>query len=434
MAGGELRRSYTQMDFSLNRVNIRPHLPHLFHQQPPLQVRDPRRRYSAMPGNGKMKHPTLDIYRPPSVRLEGAQNGMAATQRSLNVHAPEFTMNKIQSSRSTSNMMMNGYGMMAPQGFGGKGPMMHPGKVAAPPMMNPLQMSKSSGNVLHPLQPQPAAMAPNTVHQMQPRAVHFQDPVMTAHTSHKSSGSGLKRSKSLSATDTLRTSPIMANNSDLGSFSAEVQTDLQQAIKDPNEMSARSLMTLAKLIVERATSDRRYAEPAAKICINVIEKEKKETFLESLLNTCQLSYQERDKVLRSAPTGSRYRQYMTFLNEMYVQLKRSQLQLKTQYDGVPPQLMLLTLLSKCFIDCLQAKPLSKIEIEAIFFILTSIGKDLEHDLPKTMEQIFFNIRDVFLTPTSAGPIKSTLLQLIELRASKWQMPASAVMYYYPGAR
>ncbi|KAG8324622.1 hypothetical protein J6590_088095 [Homalodisca vitripennis] len=38
MAGGELRRSYTQMDFSLNRVNIRPQLPHLFHQQPPLQM------------------------------------------------------------------------------------------------------------------------------------------------------------------------------------------------------------------------------------------------------------------------------------------------------------------------------------------------------------------------------------------------------------
>ncbi|KAG8324615.1 regulation of translation [Homalodisca vitripennis] len=358
---------------------------------------------------------------------------MAATQRSLNVHAPEFTMNKIHSSRSTSNMMMNGYGMMGHQGYGGKAPMMHQGK-AAPPMMNPLQMSKSSGNVLHAVQPQPAAVVPNTVQQMQPRAVHFQETVMAVHAPHKPSGSSLKRSKSLSATDTLRTSPIMGNYSDLGSFSAEVQQDIQQAIKDPNEMSARSLMTLAKLIVERATSDRRYAECAAKICISIIENEKKETFLESLLNTCQLSYQERDKVLRSTATGSRYRQYMTFLNEMYVQLKRSQLQLKTQYDGVPPQIMLLTLLSKCFIDCLQAKPLSKIEIEAIFFILTSIGKDLEHDLPKMMSQVFFNIRDVFMTPASAGPIKSTLLQLIELRASKWQMPASAVMYYYPGSR
>lgn len=36
-------------------------------------------------------------------------------------------------------------------------------------------------------------------------------------------------------------------------------------------MSARALMTLAKLIVERATSNRRYAEASAKVCINVIE-------------------------------------------------------------------------------------------------------------------------------------------------------------------
>jgi hypothetical protein len=38
MAGGELRRSYTQMDFSLNRVNIRPQMPQFFHQQPNMQV------------------------------------------------------------------------------------------------------------------------------------------------------------------------------------------------------------------------------------------------------------------------------------------------------------------------------------------------------------------------------------------------------------
>lgn len=30
-----------------------------------IQVRDPRRRYSAMPAN-RVKYPTLDIYRPPS--------------------------------------------------------------------------------------------------------------------------------------------------------------------------------------------------------------------------------------------------------------------------------------------------------------------------------------------------------------------------------
>jgi len=425
MAGGELRRSYTQMDFSLNRHNIRPQIPQFFHQQPGLQVRDPRRRYSGVPANAKMKHPTMDIYRPPSVRHEGVQNGMASAQRSLNVHAPEFTMNnKIQPSRSTSSVIMNGYGMMgAVPGYGDKGHILGGSQGKGNSMMAPLQLSKSSGNVLHVLQTN--AIAPNSVQQMAPRAVHFQEPPAQ----HKTGPGMLKRSKSLSATDTLRGASPGGN--DLGAFTAEMEVDLQQAIKDPNEMPARSLMALANVIVEKTISDRRYAEPAAKICINIIEKEKKETFLESLLNTCQLSYQERDKLLRNGSIGSRYRQYMTFLNEMYVQLKRSQLQLKTHYDGVPPQKLLLTLLSKSFIDCLQAKTLSKIEIEAMFFILTSIGKDLELNLPQVMDQIFCVMRDVFLTNSSAGPLKNTLLQLIELRASKWQMPSEAVIYYYP---
>lgn len=38
------------------------------------------------------------------------------------------------------------------------------------------------------------------------------------------------------------------------------------------------------------------------------------------MNTCQLTYQERDKMLRNQSLGSRYRQYMTFLNEMFVQV------------------------------------------------------------------------------------------------------------------
>lgn len=70
----------------------------------------------------------------------------------------------------------------------------------------------------------------------------------------------------------------------------------------------------------------------------------------------------------------------------------------------------------------------------MFFILTSIGKDLEQGLPQVMDQIFCIMRDVFLTNSSAGPLKNTLLQLIELRASKWQMPSEAVMYYYPASR
>jgi hypothetical protein len=43
-------------------------------------------------------------------------------------------------------------------------------------------------------------------------------------------------------------------------------------------------------------SSDRYALPISRLCISIIAKEKKETFLEALLNTCRQWYQEREKV------------------------------------------------------------------------------------------------------------------------------------------
>ena len=31
-------------------------------------------------------------------------------------------------------------------------------------------------------------------------------------------------------------------------------------------------------------------------------------------------------------------------------------------------------------------------------------------------------------------VRKTLLQLLELQSAGWQLPAEAVMYYYPGAK
>lgn len=72
------------------------------------------------------------------------------------------------------------------------------------------------------------------------------------------------------------------------------------------------------------------------------------------------------------------------------------------------------------------------QIECLFFVLTSIGRDLEQELPKELEQVLAGVRDAFLTAVTIPSIRKTLLQLIELHAAKWQLPASAVMYYYPG--
>lgn len=89
--------------------------------------------------------------------------------------------------------------------------------------------------------------------------------------------------------------------------------------------------------------------------------------MEALLNTCRQWYQERDKVLCAHsnpknPLRPRFTAFMAFLTEMFCQLKRRQLQLRTQCDGVPPPIVLLTLLSKCCEDCVRAPVRSLSEV------------------------------------------------------------------------
>lgn len=86
----------------------------------------------------------------------------------------------------------------------------------------------------------------------------------------------------------------------------------------------------------------RFALPASRFCIAIIAKEHKETFLEAILNICRQWYQERDKVLGSSQTiknsaRPRFIAFMAYLTEMFCQLKRRQLQLRTKCDGVRPK-------------------------------------------------------------------------------------------------
>jgi hypothetical protein len=69
------------------------------------------------------------------------------------------------------------------------------------------------------------------------------------------------------------------------------------------------------------------------------------------------------------------------------------------------------------------------QTDSLFFVLTSIGRDLENELPTHIPLLLASVRDAFLEPAAVPAIKKTLLQLIELHASRWQLPARAVMYY-----
>nr|CAD7407204.1 unnamed protein product [Timema poppensis] len=202
---------------------------------------------------------------------------------------------------------------------------------------------------------------------------------------------GLKRSKSLGAADMMRQNPssysVSKEAPDLGPFPSEVHAAIRHAVEDPNKLSARTLMELVRQIMDRVVSSVSYSLPAAKLCITIIEKEHKETFLESLLNTCRQWCQERDKILKQGGGTTRFCAFMQFLNEMYC------------------------------------------ETDSLFFVLTSVGRDFEQELPNKLTQLIASVRDTFLMVHNVPSIKKTLLQLIELRAARWQLSASAVMYY-----
>lgn len=439
-----------------------------------------KRRSLAFTQSQAMQHAQQQQMR--DVRMDGHPN-------KLNVHAQEFQMNNLQDGRiplqnsrslniyssslqhSKSNAHMPLSMHPRPQmqlgniGSPQRGPIMmstHPMQhvgVQLQASHMPLVNSPSSGNILH--SGPRVKFAPDPVVHPAP---HTNSSFQAAQNNTSTSGlpspsimfqpggsspmslAPLQRSKSLSSADTLTRGlaglglAVGPEANDIGQFSPEIQAILSKAIEDPNQLNARCLMELAMQLMQRAVDGRRYALPISRLCISIIAKEQKETFLEALLNTCRQWYQERDKVLGPPmniknPSRPRFTAFMAFLTEMFCQLKRRQLQLRTECDGVPPPIVLLTVLGKCCEDCVKPPVRSLSEIECLFFVLTCIGRDLETHLPQQLETLLTGVRDAFLNSSASAPaIRRTLLQLIELQASRWQLPGNTVLYYYPSSK
>ncbi|XP_065081305.1 uncharacterized protein LOC135703874 isoform X4 [Ochlerotatus camptorhynchus] len=441
-----------------------------------------KRRSLAFTQSQAMQHAQQQQLR--DVRMDGLQN-------KLNVHAQEFQMNNLpdgriplhnsrslniyssslQHSKSNASMPLNMHPRAHQMQLGNigspqRGPIMmstHPMQHAGVQLQSshmPLVNSPSSGNILHSgprvkFAPEPMVHANNsfqaqnnsntsTNQQLSPSAMYQQQ--SNNNNNNPMNLAPLQRSKSLSSADTLTRGlaglglAVGPEANDIGQFSPEIQLILAKAVEDPNQLNARCLMELAMQLMHRAVDGRRYALPISRLCISIIAKEQKETLLEALLNTCRQWYQERDKVLGPPmnlknPSRPRFTAFMAFLTEMFCQLKRRQLQLRTECDGVPPPIVLLTVLGKCCEDCVKPPVRSLSEIECLFFVLTCIGRDLETHLPQQLETLLAGVRDAFLNSSASAPaIRRTLLQLIELQASRWQLPGNTVLYYYPSSK
>ncbi|XP_042239717.1 CBP80/20-dependent translation initiation factor-like isoform X4 [Homarus americanus] len=400
------------------------------------QAREQSRRRSAMPATNRSK-PAMELYRPPihSPALRGpgifdnangdavmngkmAHNGGYHDKSGLNVNAREFVSGRpggLQHSKSGSNLRQTTNGDVRPPS-------------GSPPRVHFSDDKENDPELKCVPVSRPPSLAVGILSQ-----------------------SGIKRSKSLGSAD-LRASQLLEASTpttampDLGPFSPDVQNSITKAMTDPNSVSARQLMEVVRHVFTRVVEASRHAEPAARLCIAIIEKEKNETFLETLLNTCQEYFQERDRLLRNnppapypgfVPAHPRWIAYMTFLNEMYTQLKRRHVQLMTKRmrnSETAPGLLLLTLLAQCCQVCLKENAVNSLaETECLFFVLTGVGKDIEVELPHQMARVMSAARDAFLTTVRVPAVRKTLLQLIEMHAARWQLPAPAVMYYYPGS-
>ncbi|XP_021199466.1 CBP80/20-dependent translation initiation factor isoform X1 [Helicoverpa armigera] len=459
--GNELQRSYRMQDFASpgvimrERSFIRPQSHHNMHHN---QFNNAKRR-SMILTNAKGK-PTLEIYRPPGVRTDGvattaATSGATATTTSaasastpastnkLNVHAKEFTMAKPADLHNRPAMGI-GYASVGLQHS--RSAVLH---AQVPPHYRPvmpphaLLNSASSGNVPH-----AQAGGPRVHFKLQPQQAIIPEKKKSPPSSltngngksirPQSFTPGLKRSKSLTSADALASGMaalgLAADAGDLGNFPPEIQECIDKALEDPNAVCARTLMDAVGHLVSRAVESPRYALPAARRCIAVVERESTETFLESLLNTCQQWYHDRDKLLGSQVGGGRPRlmAFLSFLLEMYCQLRRRAIQRRGA--SAQPGQVLLTLICKCCEDCIRQPVPSASDTENLFFVLTYIGRDLESVLPGELERLLSAVRDAFLNSAAAPSIRRTLLQLIELHASRWQLPGCAVLYYYPSSK
>ncbi|XP_037708347.1 uncharacterized protein LOC119546260 isoform X1 [Drosophila subpulchrella] len=447
-----------------------------------------------VPGNqtGQMRgKPAMDIYRPPNVRGElaapaggggggdGTSGVAGGVANKLNVNAQEFTMTG--SSGAPAEALSNRSSLIFPPTNGpGVAPALGqygnvnrrqaglslgnmPGLKAnhhrsilvthpiSPSQLGgqlPLMNSPSSGNILHTTNrvkfaPEPRGHKMANHNQFgqlnnnygQPYQANLNgiDPYMNGNT--------LQRSKSLSSADALTRGMAglglgLGNEvADIGQFTPDIQALIDTALEDPNKLNSRCLMELTSQFIKRAVESRRFALPISRLCLNIIAREQKETFLEALLNTCRQWYQEREKLLfaiqgMKSPSRVRFTAFMAFLTEMFCQLKRRQIQLRTHHEGTPPPLVLLSLLSKCCEDCVRPPIRSLSEIECLFYVLTCIGQDMEQQLPQQLELLMGLVRDAFLNAgESAASIRRTLLQLIELKASHWQLPGNTVLYY-----
>ncbi|XP_025416182.1 uncharacterized protein LOC112687602 isoform X2 [Sipha flava] len=400
---------------------------------------------------GQKKHPTLAIYRPPTNGVQKSKNIKVASDASegctnLNVHAKEFSLER---SKTAPQSIMNGAKPESTH-HGGSTTMSRSrtfytnGEIKSNGQKKSFEYNKGYKNNFQQLK--------NTQYKdIQGPKVQFKEPrkkpkptsndESNKHVIDSKNDFSLRRSKSYNGPDSKhyqntseethlswkhQSNEFCVKN--LNCFPEDINDMAKRIVKDTKNSPTKDLMLLALKIIEHAVSKQAALNPSVNLSLYIIERDTRDTYVNMVINTIQLWFVKRDKLLQPP----RFFLYATFVLQMYKGMKQNKVLLsRMEKEAYSRKQTLLMLLFKICEHCLMPtkEQTSTEEIECLFDIVDAVGRDLEQEVPDSLKQLYVTIRDVMLTRDCTSSVKKILLHLIELRASKWALPSCTISYY-----
>ncbi|VVC40542.1 Hypothetical protein CINCED_3A021169 [Cinara cedri] len=407
------------------------------------------------------KKPTLAIYRPPtngpqkSRNIKDVASNMSADAYcKLNVHAKEFSLER---SKTAPQSIMNGAKPDTTQHNGSTTPMLSRSRTFyTNGEIKPNSQKKSFEYKGYKNNFQQTNKNMQMQKDVQGPKVQFKEPkrkskpaVLSDEVNKSVTDSKidytLRRSKSYNGPDSKyyqNTSEETNNSSykihqtnefcikDLSCFPEDINDMAKRIVKDTNNSPTKDLMLLALKIIEHVVSKEDALNPSVNLSLFIIERDTRETYVNMIINTIQLWFVKREKLLQPP----RFCAYATYVLKMYTGMKQNKvLSNRMEKEVYSRKQSLLILLFKICEHCLtptkEEDAIKEEEAECLFDIVNAVGRDLEQEVPDMVKQLYVAIRDVMLTRDCSTSTKKILLHLIELKASAWALPPSTINYY-----
>ncbi|XP_050430494.1 uncharacterized protein LOC126839298 isoform X2 [Adelges cooleyi] len=394
-----------------------------------------------------VKKPTLEIYRPPTNGLQkskGAKNSensaVPVDECKLNVHAKEFT---IERSKTAPQSIMNYTKHEKYDKNIGIGALSRSRTFFTNGDFRPNNQKKSYDYKSYKPNFQ---QTKNILHQKDSLGlkVQFKEPFKQKTKNEESSKCStiltnddysLRRSKSYNGQDnkyvdtSSKTLLTDFNVNELNNFPEDISKMAKSILNDTKNSPVKDLMLLALKIIEHAVNSKiEDLNPSVNLSLHIIEEDTRDTYVNMIINTVQLWFVKREKLLQPPRLYS----YATFVLQIYRGMKQNKVLLnRMELEYYSRKQALLMLLAKICEHCLlpDKGENANAEVNCMFSIVNAVGPDLEQEIPDTLQQLYVTMRDTLLTQDCSTFVKKSLLHLIELRAFKWALPQPTLDFY-----